>query len=99
MTSPCAHILPQVRPLYYGLHMFSELVANHSTWLSTNISGAGTPPSPTPSRDPGCQDGIREHQYCCAKECGRCGGTGCNDLPGGGAACCSGNISAQNRSC
>jgi hypothetical protein len=89
----------QVRPLYYGLHMFSELVANSSTWLNVSVSGIGAGPSPSPSSDPGCQNGIREHTNCCAKECGKCGGPGCNDLPGGGAACCSGAITQANNSC
>ena len=31
----------QARPLYYGLHLFSELVANYSRWLATNVSAAG----------------------------------------------------------
>ena len=44
----------QVRPLYYGLFVFSELVANHSSWLSVNVSGIGAGPAPSPSADPGC---------------------------------------------
>lgn len=31
----------QARPLYYGLHLFSDLVANYSRWLETNVSAAG----------------------------------------------------------
>ena len=31
----------QARPLYYGLHLFSDLVANYSRWLATNVSTAG----------------------------------------------------------
>ena len=30
---------------------------------------------------------------CCAKICGKCGGAGCKDRPGGKESCCSGFIS------
>ena len=69
-------------PLYYGLHLFSELVANHSRWLQVNVSAAGQSPAPTPTSDPACKNGIHENHDCCAEECGSCGGPGCNDRPG-----------------
>ena len=72
----------QARPLYYGLHLFSELVANHSRWLQVNVSAAGQSPAPTPASDPSCKNGIRENKDCCAEQCGSCGGPGCNDRPG-----------------
>ena len=89
----------QVRPLYYGLYLFSQLVANHSRWLESNVSGAGTLPGPTPSSDPLCTDGLRQGAICCAKQCGKCGGPGCNKLPGGSADCCAGTIQTANLSC
>ena len=29
---------------------------------------------------------------CCAKKCGKCGGSGCSKRPGGKKNCCNGNI-------
>ena len=29
---------------------------------------------------------------CCAKKCGKCGGSGCHKRPGGQKNCCNGNI-------
>ena len=36
---------------------------------------------------------------CCAKSCGRCGGHGCADLPGGSAKCCIAPIQASQVNC
>lgn len=55
-----------------------------------------------PSPDPGCKTGLtspRESNCCCAASCGRCGGTSCQDLPGGADACCCGEIQRADRSC
>lgn len=49
--------------------------------------------------DPGCSTGIRSGTACCAKSCGRCGGSGCSKLPGGSSACCTGTINAAAKSC
>ena len=81
-----------------GLHMFSELVSHRARWLGSAVSGAGAP-SPTPTSDPACANGIRERNVCCAKSCGKCGGTGCNDFPGGSKSCCSGTITRAANSC
>lgn len=32
---------------------------------------------------------------CCALSCGKCGGSGCQNLPGGSNKCCMGNVKAQ----
>ena len=50
--------------------------------------------------DPTCKTGI-EHDttICCAKSCGRCGGTGCESLPGGPDSCCAGQIKKNGKSC
>ena len=50
--------------------------------------------------DPTCKTGI-EHDttICCAKSCGRCGGTGCENLPGGPDSCCAGQIKKNGKSC
>lgn len=51
--------------------------------------------------DPECSRGIRNaHSLaCCAASCGACGGTNCQDRPGGSASCCTGSIVDSNRSC
>jgi len=51
--------------------------------------------------DPTCSKGIfgSGGTTCCAKQCGRCGGTSCQNLPGGRDDCCTSQISADGRSC
>lgn len=49
--------------------------------------------------DPTCKTGIANGDACCAASCGSCGGTGCDQRPGGAAACCGGNIRAAGVSC
>lgn len=51
--------------------------------------------------DPQCDSGILSPgtRCCCAKECGKCGGTSCQDHPGGGSNCCCGDIAKSNRTC
>ena len=53
------------------------------------------------SADPGCQSGILDSDsiVCCAHECGHCGGTSCQNLPGGSHACCSRAIQADGNGC
>ena len=50
--------------------------------------------------DPTCATGILDanKQNCCAKFCGKCGGTSCQ-THGGAANCCSGSISRSGNSC
>jgi hypothetical protein len=53
----------QARPLYYGLHLFSDLVANYSRWLATDVSAAGQVRPSHPSR-------LRcPRQFCFVKRC------------------------------
>jgi hypothetical protein len=57
---------------------------------------------PCAMHDPQCATGIpsgTSEKACCALGCGRCGGQGCDSLPGGGDACCKNNIAAAGRSC
>ncbi|MDP3238159.1 MAG: glycoside hydrolase family 16 protein [Myxococcales bacterium] len=44
--------------------------------------------------DPDCATGVpsADGTVCCARTCGRCGGSGCSGLPGGSRNCCSGQI-------
>ena len=87
----------EVRPLYYGLLMFSEFAANYSRLLPTTAvsDGGGV----APGGDPTCGGGIQAGGVCCLATCGSCGGVGCNDRPGGSGGCCSGAIAKANVSC
>lgn len=49
--------------------------------------------------DPHCLSGIRNGAACCTKECGTCGGGGCNGRPGGASNCCFGTIKSSERPC
>lgn len=65
-------------------------------------TGASTPPTTPPgTSDPSCSTGIRnaEGTVCCAASCGSCGGTACDQRPGGAAACCTGGVTAVGASC
>ena len=95
----------EVRPLFYGLYLFSHLVANDSQWRNVSMSGT-MPPGPTPApvtpgTDPFCAHGISTSgsSTCCKAECGVCGGSTCGHEPGGATACCSGPITTANVSC
>lgn len=71
-------------------------------------SSAGPPPcsyphswSPPPSKVDSlartrCIDGILDSkgEKCCSRKCGACGGTGCDERPGGGSHCCGFSILA-----
>jgi len=65
-----------------------------------------SPPSPSPApADPFCERGIAEHNptqagdACCPMSCGRCGGSGCSNLPGGKQMCCAGIVHTAGLSC
>jgi len=51
--------------------------------------------------DPTCGKGLlsRDGAACCAHSCGRCGGTSCQNLPGGASKCCSSRIEGAGQSC
>ena len=46
-----------------------------------------------------CNIGISKHKSCCAQSCGRCGGSNCQQLPGGRQMCCSLYIAKAGRIC
>ena len=48
-----------------------------------------------------CRDGVLDgsKNVCCPKACGSCGGSRCNDRPGGADQCCAGNIRSRGNSC
>ena len=55
---------------------------------AAHAAAAAAPlPSPSPSW---CATGLLgfDKSMCCAASCGRCGGVGCNKLPGGSRKCC-----------
>ena len=67
----------------------ASLAATASLGASQNCSGAGTP-------------GIRGGHgipVCCPLACGECGGRGCENRPGGRAACCAFGIQEGGRVC
>lgn len=41
----------------------------------------------------------KDSVVCCTKACTRCGGTSCQNLPGGRTQCCASSIKAENKSC
>ncbi len=49
--------------------------------------------------DPNCDRGVQEGNTCCAYGCETCGGTGCEDRPGGSQACCTDTIAGSGRVC
>ena len=65
---------------------------------SPTASPGTSSPSPPASY---CMDGILNSNgsACCAASCGRCGGSGCGQLPGGGSQCCSSAIVEAGRTC
>ena len=104
--------VPDVRPMYYGLYAFAHLITDGGQWIpnTTVIQKTFTGTSDTQTQDfvtandpthadPECENGVLAGPVCCAASCGICGGTGCNDRPGGSESCCAGTIQAKNQSC
>eukprot|EP00041_Stephanoeca_diplocostata_P032809 m.1062510 g.1062510 ORF g.1062510 m.1062510 type:complete len:503 (-) comp24215_c0_seq18:1654-3162(-) len=87
-----------VRPLYYGLLAFTELTCNHSHWVSATVSNSA-PAGSDPTCATGTMTSSHSDDICCSASCGVCGGTGCNDRPGGSDSCCAGSILSANVSC
>merc|ERR1719329_70251 len=46
-----------------------------------------------------CAQGMRKGNVCCASQCGRCGGRGCANRPGGAGACCRRGIRKRGQRC
>jgi len=46
-----------------------------------------------------CATGLRSGRFCCGANCGRCGGRGCQNRPGGGRSCCTNVITRSGRRC
>lgn len=51
--------------------------------------------------DQHCTTGLLDSSssFCCPKKCGRCGGSSCQNRPGGRADCCTGSIKGSHRYC
>lgn len=68
-----------------------------------NLSSGGTSNTggDAHSGDPSCERGIKNNAntVCCLASCGFCGGTACEDNPGGEEACCAGVIGSSGVSC
>lgn len=58
-----------------------------------------TVPAKPATSDSLCAFGIAGGDICCDKDCGSCGGGGCNLRPGGSANCCGGAITTAAVSC
>ena len=58
-------------------------------WADLNPTTGGGIYTATTSH---CARGISNGNVCCAATCGQCGGSGCQNRPGGRAACCSGTV-------
>lgn len=60
--------------------------------VSYEVSGVG---------DSSCSNGIKssDKTICCPSYCQTCGGTGCQNRPGGSYNCCSGTIQSYKKSC
>jgi len=46
-----------------------------------------------------CSTGLKKGRFCCGSSCGKCGGRGCQNRPGGERACCLADIKASGRKC
>jgi hypothetical protein len=63
------------------------------------IDGFCSGGSPPPHQH--CTNGLLDSSssFCCPKKCGRCGGSSCQNRPGGRADCCTGSIKGSHRYC
>lgn len=91
----------------------SVLNATRFTVANFRTGGGTTKPAPTPSPTkaaskpsarPMCTSTVYGYKsvdgsVCCAESCGRCGGFGCNNLPGGSSSCCGTTILSSGRVC
>jgi len=46
-----------------------------------------------------CSAGVLSGKTCCAKSCGKCGGSGCDSSKGGSKNCCIGTITNSKKTC
>jgi len=71
-----------------GLSLLQVTASKHNQEESENTQ---------PSRL--CTTGLRSGRFCCGANCGRCGGRGCQNRPGGGRSCCTNVITRSGRRC
>ena len=80
-----------------------DVVQHHLSMVTYQFHTLGPKPNPGPNPSQECEHagGIlaKGGQACCAASCGKCGGKGCNDLPGGKTACCSKEVEKKGDSC
>jgi len=74
--------------------------SHYSEWCEENCQNSYYPGLKLDA-DPGCADGILSDSglACCPVSCGRCGGPGCSDLPGGSYSCCASSVILSTVSC
>ena len=98
---------PDVKPLFYGMYMFSKVTqdqdsdGDYATGSENNVKIIRNLKGAVQGK---CKSGILTSRndmprVCCAAECGICGGTGCENRPGGASKCCTGEIIKSRRKC
>jgi len=71
-----------------GLSLLQLTASKHNQEESDNTQPANL-----------CATGLRSGRFCCGGNCGRCGGRGCQNRPGGGRSCCTNVITRSGRRC
>eukprot|EP01044_Picomonas_judraskeda_P024944 COSAG03_NODE_7053_length_970_cov_1.071183_2_plen_170_part_00 len=81
--------------------MMSPLLAVLLLLLQPSAATVTTSDSVSEGSDRNCTTGVldRDGAICCAKKCGKCAGTSCQDHPGGRSSCCSSSIEKSQRYC
>ena len=84
---------PDVRPLFYGMYFFSESTKGEDSRLAPLISNRVLKGK--------CETGLFDSSksVCCSSACGKCGGEGCAEFPGGVDLCCTGKIISRGNIC
>lgn len=68
--------------------------------VSMSVQTFSPVPTVSPTMEASSQEpSICAGPYCCPASCGKCGGRGCSNRPGGREKCCSNTIKRSNRFC
>ena len=81
-----------------------DVVQHHLAMVTYQFHTLGPTPNPRPEPTKECKQaggilGPKDSHACCPASCGKCGGKGCADLPGGKTACCSKEVEKKGDSC
>eukprot|EP00943_MAST-04B_sp_MAST-4B-sp1_P007733 g7733.t1 len=97
---------PDVRPLFYGMYMFSKVTQQEQNYIESNTKNNVKVFRNLKGAIQGsCKTGIftkkstTRKRVCCSNSCGSCGGIGCEKRPGGASKCCTGEIIKSKRIC